>query len=311
MRRTTITVCVCAYLGCTGVARAQQPSGPIDLASLPDAIKKLKWQDIDLAKLDPREHCRALMLLNVALDEIGAQSTTEADLMSQFIDEQNLGPEFASHPPPTDAPALTATDALRIAVALLRGPMAQSSFATELTDTPDSGLAAYMHMYESTVQRRWSTASEGRRQVRCMSLFLTKKGKMDDYQAWVPTETRKRDQQYEQEMAQRRSAQAAQARAQEHAAQQREADIAKQKQEQQYALKMQQAICAAQQSSSQQSNNPTVVQGDGDWYPGWYYGGMSYLGAGAWYRDAGYRGAAAGRTDARVAGWHGAGRGRP
>src|SRR5262245_13064929 len=80
-------------------ATAQTPQVPSDVAALPDEIKNLKWQTIDLASLTPLEHARALLVLNNCLDEVAAVTTSQADLMSSYIDQKTLGPDFANNPP--------------------------------------------------------------------------------------------------------------------------------------------------------------------------------------------------------------------
>src|SRR4051794_13787869 len=105
---------------------AQTQKLPPDLAGLPDEIKNLKWQTIDTATVQPLERCRSLLLLNHSLDELSANAAAEADLMSEYIEKNNLGAQFASTPPPPAPRALSYTDAQKIAIAMLRGPMSTS-----------------------------------------------------------------------------------------------------------------------------------------------------------------------------------------
>jgi hypothetical protein len=292
-----------------GPAGAMAQNTPIDLNALPASIKALKWKDIDLDGLSPLEQCRSLLLMNEALDEISARLTTEADLMSEYIDTKGMGTQFASQTPVTDPAALTITDGQKVAVALLRGPMAGSSYASALADSSSDVLTAYAHLYRSTCQWKWGAMADNRLRVRSMAKFLDAQGKAADYRAWVPGEVQRRQQQQEAAMAQQQAAAAEKQQEQkekflEQQQQQLKQDQQQLQQQQQAAGQMQQALAAASQAQSQ-SNQPQLNVSDG-YYPNWYYGGVG-VGAAAWYRNGAYLGAAAARTDARFGAWHGAG----
>src|SRR5262249_53151515 len=79
---------------------AQEPRLPPDLAALPQEIKTLPWQSINFATLQPLEQSRALLLMDHVVGELSANMTSEADLMSAYIEKQNLGAQFAGTPPP-------------------------------------------------------------------------------------------------------------------------------------------------------------------------------------------------------------------
>ena len=87
-------------------AAAQQPALPPDLAGAPEMIKSGKWKDVDLAALSPLDHCRALLMLDHVLNELGAIATAQADLMSTFLDQQKLGADFMDHGPADPAAAV-------------------------------------------------------------------------------------------------------------------------------------------------------------------------------------------------------------
>jgi hypothetical protein len=326
------------FLGFSAAAQPQSP--PPDLAKLPEEIRSLPWQSIDLSSVAPQEQDRALLLMNHVLGELSALRTSEADLMSNYIQEQNLGTQFAKSPPRPAATQLQYSDGLKIAVALLRGPMANSSYASEFTGASAEGLAAYQQMYDATCRRRWSELEEARAQLRGMSAFLGKLGKLKDYQTWAKSESQKRQQQYEQSMAQKQATEhafqaqyavdekrAAAQQAQLDAAnrQLQEALAAAHQQEQQQAAQLQQeaqqraaqqAAQVQQQAANTQQPNypltqpeaPGLIPGaeepDG-WYGGWY-APVYYPAGTSWYRDGAYAGAARTQIDQRVSGWHGA-----
>jgi len=250
MRAIAKLSCGLAVLWCSGVVAQQKPGElPPDLQSLPTEIKQLQWKSIDTSALSPLEHCRALLLMNHALDELSANATAEADLMSSYIETKKLGSQFASTPPPPAPPQLGYADAEKVAVALLKGPMSQSYYATELDDVSATGLASYEQLYERTCQRRWSEFAESRAQVRAMASFLGNNQMMSDYQAWATAEAALRQQQYEKKTA------AGGAEQQQEAAAIRKSDAEMQQLMQQNA-QLRQALSSAeyqQQASAQQT----------------------------------------------------------
>jgi hypothetical protein len=290
-------------------AVAQQPK--VDLSGLPEVMKSGKWKDIDVAKLDLLEHVRALLLLNDVFDDIGGSTRAEADLMSQFIDAQQLGPKFASSPPPPPAPApLTCEDALKVAVVMLRGPLSSSAYATNMGDVKDENfLHSYLPLYEPTCRRKFADIVEARHQLDWLAYFLQSNKLIKQYQDWVPGEIQRRQQAYEAQMRQKRAGHLAQEQQAKQAQEQRAAEAKEEKQKQkaqqeQAAIQMQQAMAAAQQA---QAGQQSAASGGGDdWYPGWCYGGVSNLEHADWWRDAAYRGAANADVHARMTGWHGA-----
>jgi hypothetical protein len=248
--------------------------------------------------------------LNELLDDITAQLTAEADLMSEYIDTKDLGADFVGVQPVDDPAVLTVDDGQKVAVALLRGPMAASTYATQYADYEPNLLAASSKLFASGCQSKWSVMADNRLRVRSMAKFLKDQGQSAEYKAWVPAAAKRRAEELEAEEAQKRAALAAEQ--QQKAKEQREMRQQQIEKQQQASREMQQALAlerqaqAQAQAQAQSQSQPTHPSGyvvDDD-YAGWYYGG------GAWYRNGAYLGAAAARTDARYAGWRGqAGRG--
>lgn len=298
--RSVVTIGCLVAMAVHGSLLAQQKA-PVDLNTLPAEIKALKWQQIDLSTVSTLERCRAMLILNDILDEMNAQLTAESDLMSQFIDAQKLGAKFAARPPLADPAPLTLANAEQIATALLRGPMSQNP-DYKLGGMDPSSLPAFEQLYKSTVDSKWTTLLAARLRVRAMAGFLGAQGKFDEYKAWVPGAVAA----HNAEIARQQAAAAAQEQQQE--AQQAAIQQQRYQQQQMAAMQMQQALAAQQQSQSQDQPPAQVTVAAGG-YPATYYGGLAGVGvtgttAGAWYRNGAYLGAAAARTDARVAAWH-------
>jgi hypothetical protein len=255
--------------------------------------------------------------MNHVLDEIAPVRASEAELMSAYIEAQDLGTEFAKTPKPPAGKQLTYTDATKIAVAMLRGPMASSSYASQLGDTSTDGLAAYQQLYDTTCQRRWGEITESVEQARWMGSFLKGKGKMQDYQAWAKVESQNRQLQYQLEMQKNAAAadaaqQAAQARAaaeqQEQEKQQLQEALATAQAQQQQA-NQQQANQAGEQQQQQQGHQQGQLgdqppQADAPYYTGW--GVPDYYGTGAgWCYDSTYANRARAQTEQRLSNFYG------
>lgn len=317
MLRILVLACSIQFLGTAAIA--QQPALPPDMAGLPDAIKSLKWQAIDLGSVAPLERTRALLILNHGLDEVAASLTSQADLLSQYIDSKTLGPDFASATMPTPKRQLSYDDSVKIAVALLRGPMSTSQFADDLSGQPDRVVNAYLQMYENTCQRCWAEVKEARGQVRSMTAYLKSKGAYTDFEAWATTESLKRQQAHEKAVMAAAAADEAHAAevnaklaAEDRARMQGEnpsnsQDSQGMQQLQSQNQQLQQTLSGMEQQMQQTAQNAEYNDNDGGNYYGWYT--PPYYGAdAAWYRDAGYYGRARANTADRYAGWHGASR---
>lgn len=293
---------------------AQQGALPADIAGVPEFIQGGSWKKIDLAGLNQLERCRALRVLNHVLDELRAAGVAQADLMSTYLEQHGLGTEFSNQnitPPQTQ---LTYEDAHKIAVGLMRGPLAKSEAASAFADTSPNGLQAYEHLYESTCELRWNEVTTAGRQVRCMGRFLKTTNRLADYQQWAPQEVERRQHAHEAEMVDRRRS-AADRETQEHAqwqqqaAEKREqakAQAAAQAQAQAEHAQVQQALVAAQQQAAQATANSSGGDDDDCWGLN-YYGAVSNLQRAAWARDPARLGEARAATEARMSDWHGAG----
>lgn len=313
----SLMIAVVLGLGCFAAAQAPPPAPlPPELANIPQIIQTLPWQSIDLSTVPPLEYDRALLLMNHVLDQLAPVRASEADLMSAYIEAENLGPEFAKTPKSPAGKQLTYTDATKIAIAMLRGPMANSSYASQLSDTSPEGLAAYQQMYESTCQRRWGEVTESVQQVRWMGTYLQHNGKIQDYQAWAKVESENRQLKYQLAMQQKKAQDADAARQ----AAQAQADQTQQTKLRQENLQLQQALASAQaqqqqayqagQQSAQQSPNPQAqqqAQGTpvyAPYYTG--YGVPGYYGTGAaWCYDSAYANQARAQTEQRLSNYYG------
>jgi len=284
---------------------------PPSLTRLPVAIQTLPWKAVDLGTVTPLEYNRALLLMNYVLGELAPVRASDSDLMSTYIDEKKLGVDLANSQALYPAPALAFSDGLKVAVALLRGPMSESSYAKQFSDASPTTLSAYLQMYDSTCQRRWAEVAESTQQARYMQAFLRRIGKLEEFQSWARVEAANREKQYEADLASRRiagqlkaqvatdsAAAAAAAQLQRENEQLRQALVAAQSQAQATTV----LPAQPQQASAQVA---PLAEEDPYYYGGWY--APAYYGPEAvWARDPGYVGAARATTEARMTGFRAA-----
>jgi hypothetical protein len=292
-----------------GVAGAadRKPKARSEIAQLRQSLEGLKWKDIDYDSLSGLERCRALMLLNHAMAEVGAVAIAEADLMSEFVDKQNLGEEAASSPRVDAGLARNYEDARKIAVALLRGPMSGSSYATALANTDESGLKAYERLYDKPCRRKWSEFAECRQYVGSTAAFLKAKGKIKDYMAWADAESDRRQQEYEKEMAGRRTAAKAGAEQKKAEGEARMAELEQQRQQQAESSRQAQQLLYGAQADASGAVVVDDDDDDDDWLPG--YGIVRRARPRAWHRDRVYHTQARKRTNQRIDAGRRSGRG--
>ena len=270
MRKRHLALIACLIaVGVLPALAQQKDTNKQKLAELRKTIEGLDWEKVDFAALSPLERCRTLLLLNHALDELGSVALAEADLVGAFLDEQELSDAYAANPPEDKPLARTFEDGRKIAAALLKGPMSASSYTKELSETDEHGLAAYEKMYDATCQKKWDEFSESSHMLRSMVAFLKAKGKLKDYMAWAPTETNRRQAEYDKAVAAQPAATRPSAPGNQPA-QGQPAEPAQQQQERTESGPAQQALYAAQQPAP----TTVVTEDEGDWYPGWYNGAI-------------------------------------
>lgn len=310
-------------IGVTG-ALAQTLKTKDDVAELRQSLHGLKWKSVDYDALSTLDRCRALTLLDHALTEIGAVATAEADLMSQYVELQDLGVDFASSQTAETAPRRSYEDGQKTAAALLRGPMAESRYATMYAGSDETDLKASLHLHESGSRRKWRQFSESVQHVRSMSAFLKSKERYQGYLVWANAESDRRQQEHEQTMAENRAALHSRSEQADENRTARARELAEQRQQEQESRLAQQAIYA--QSAANAPGDVVQNYDDGDdrypnWYPNWYpnryYRRPLSPHVRRWHRNAAHQDRAREHTNKRLNNWHrssGAGRrrgGRP
>lgn len=299
--RRIIALAACLVCIATADVLAQDR---FNVKTLPAEIRALPWKTMDFDGASALERCRALDLLNDALDEIRDELSADADLMSGYIDEKELGDAFVAHAG-ADGPApLTYPEGQKVALAMLRGPMASSVYSTVLEGAGENELRAFANMNLSSTRWKWGEMADRRDRVREMFHFLKAQGKLEDYNAWVPGELERRA--AEQKAAMDEKKRVAAEKAKEQSEKAREAARERREQEERdelakrerAAAEMQQAMAAAQDSQPASTGGTVVV--DDDDYGYWYYGGLWNRPRVELYRDPAYRGAAAAATDRRM-----------
>src|SRR4051794_30662949 len=70
-------------------------------------LKTLDWKAVNWDALPLRERSRSLLYLTHVLNKIDEESSARAELLSDFIDEKEWGPEFVKSRDPDEATAIS------------------------------------------------------------------------------------------------------------------------------------------------------------------------------------------------------------
>jgi len=285
-RQMTRRSCAIAITLFTSIALAQNKpaASPFD-ADDPEIamIKKLDWKSADFDALTPRQQCAALMAVNKGLSVIGAKADARLDLLTSYVDQNNLGPDFESaRTDIASPPQVSFADMEKLGAAYLLSPAGQAKLGTEFANTSDSTLSAYRNMYEKSAQREFAETVDSRLQVRDLALFLQSQGKLDEFRDWAIVERARRQAEFEQQQADAKAKAAADktARQQEAAERQRQEQIAQQQMAAALAQQQQQQA----QSQPQPDNSSANYESDGWWQE------PAYGWSGAYYYSNAYRG---------------------
>ena len=302
---------------------ADPPAPPQNPFNLQDpeiqALKKLDWKGIDYAALPTQTRCEALLALTKLLDMAGGKADARADLLSAYLTQYKLGPEYAADATEMkEPPTLTYDDAKKVAAAFVKTPTGKAKFGNELPGASEALLRNYIALYDKTCTRKWHEVIESRAYVSSMAQFLQRKGKWDDYLKWSVIEAARQQQQYDAQLKERQASyvqaeEEKQAKAytdaQRREAAQREAQAAQQLQ---YAMSAQSSEGAGNGNNGGGNNNNNGNDGndgnysngssDGGYEPGWYGGDDAF------YVNSAYRAAARDRYQGRVNNWRAPGR---
>jgi len=257
-------------------------------------LKKLDWKGVDFNALEPRARCEALLALTKLLDVTGGKAAARADLLSTYLDQNQLGEEYAADPTALSEkpPPLTYEDAKKLAGAFIKTPRGEEKFGDQLANATEPLLRNYQVLYDKTCARKWSEVIESRVYVKSMADFLQRSGKWEDYVKWSTEEAARRQQQYEADLKARR---AAYVEAQEEKRAAANAEHRRRVQEAQATQSLDYAM-----SSQSGGDGGGYDDGSSDWG----YGGTWGWGANAYYVNGAYREAARERLQNRVEHWH-------
>jgi hypothetical protein len=211
----------------SGIAVGQAPpaaAAPGDALGLNDPqlakLRKLDWKSADFNALDAKHKCAALEALNHGLSAMGGKLDARAELMIDYIDQNQLsGAYAAAESKIADPPNVTFENLERLATAYIASPDGAAAFAAGFDDVPTAMLARYQSLYENSARREFADAMEGRWHVHSMGAFLQEQGKADGFRTWAAAEQKRRQAEFEQKQAQAQAKAAAQSAKQEQAKQ--------------------------------------------------------------------------------------------
>jgi hypothetical protein len=245
------------------------------------AIKKLEWKSVDINKLDLRTRCVSLIVLNKILDRVGSKAALREDLLMTFIEQNNLGDEYAQRlPGPGEQAHVTYEESQQIAAAALKLPRIAAQFGDDMDGVEGPVLENYFAMYTKTCLRNWAEMVESRCAVRSMAKFLEAKGMLPAFDKWAGEEMQRKQAAHDEEMKKRQAAYV-----------QTEAENQKKREEIAARNKEESAISAASYAMSRDRMLERPDRGDGSYsiigggdygiwggsyYPGAYWAGGAY-----------------------------------
>lgn len=301
--RVVSAVCLVSMISPVGLAdagdeaRKSRQEKVQELSDFRHQVQKLEWQKIQVDQLSKHDHCRALLLLNHALDEIGSAAIAEASLVDSFLEKRGVDREKNIALPKDKRLAKTMEDGVKISAALIQGPMSDSDYAREWADVDEDALSAYEHMYANTCSMKWQQFDKGRDALRLGIATIRASKLMDDYLAWVPAENARLQKEYEAEIARQKAELRTQAQERKARGTAQAAEWEEERQQREDSRRAQEALAAAQKPKpkQEQPNTVIVIEDDDEWRHGWYRGLHNRPGHRPWYRDGRYRSKIRGR----------------
>jgi hypothetical protein len=234
-------------------------------------ILALDWKHADFQKLDQRSRTMAYFALNRGLTAIGAKADARLDLLMDYVADNDLEAKFlADKQTAAEPPVATYETMLKVAAAFIAVEPGKSKLEKEFGNTPQELLPRYQTMYEKSSRRAYDDAAVSRFQVRLLANFLVREGKFEEFKKWSEEEKKRRQAEYQAELAAKRAA-AAEA---EQDRRQQALMALEQKRQQEAELAARQAEYAVENQSN------AAVDGGGD-----YWGGEAWYGYGVGYYD--------------------------
>jgi hypothetical protein len=213
----------------------------------------------------------AYFALNRGLTSIGAKADARLDLLMDYVVDNDLEAKFLADKQTAAEPPVAAYETmLKVAAAFIAVEPGKSKLEKEFAKTPEEMLPRYQTMYEKSSRRAYDDAAVSRFQVRLLANFLVREGKFEEFKKWSEEEKKRRQAEYQGELAAKRTA-AAEAEKDRR----EKALIALEEMRQQEA-----ELAAREAEYAVENQSNAAVDGGGD-----YWGGEAWYGYGVGYYD--------------------------
>ncbi|MCE9591370.1 MAG: hypothetical protein K8S99_12690 [Planctomycetes bacterium] len=201
--------------------KAKEPDKKAPLASPFDArdpeiqaVRKLKFDDIDMKKVDLKERVAAMMALNSLLGKHGEKATRRVAYLNEYMRTNNLEADYTAYATPVpDLDLLTYDTAMKIAVALVRTPDGAATYGEKVKSLDEATLNNMSSWFDKECRARWYDVVFKRHQIASLCEYLEKKGKFSDFVTWAMAKLAAAEEQKKQELAAKREQAAADAKA--------------------------------------------------------------------------------------------------
>ncbi len=195
-------------LGAGGMALAQPGKDTFD-AQDPEiqALSKLDYKGVDLAKVDVKTKLTAILAMNDLLSLVGGKADARVKMLKAYVEKGGLTAAYQRDETPVpETRRLTFEEGLKVAVAYVRTPKGKTHFEGEAEAYPEAMYSKTATAYYKLCQKRWAEVVYARHEVESYAVFLKKIGEFDTYMKWAPLEAERQRKAHDDEMALRMAA---------------------------------------------------------------------------------------------------------
>lgn len=181
--------------------RSQQAFDPEDPQIA--ALRKLKYKDIDLDKVDLETKHIAVIALSEMIGHNGLLASERLKKLNAYLAMRNWSQEYEkwSRANPLKYAPLTPEDAAKIAVAYVQTPVGHADYANRLLGVSDEVKERMFNALVANCRQEFATVQRHRRTVESIARFLESKGAFNTYLSWAEAEVAAEHKAHQEKMA--------------------------------------------------------------------------------------------------------------
>lgn len=188
-------------------------------------VRKLKYDDIDMAKVDTKERVAAMMAMNRLLGTQSQKAERRLSYLNEYMQTNKLDADYIAYATPVpDVDLLTFDNAMKIAVAVVRTPDGAATFGEKVKSMEPGTLNNMAEWFDKECRARWYDVVFKRHQIAGLCRYLEGKGQFNDFVSWALNKQAADEAQKQKDLAARQEKAAADAKARQAEAKVRQAD---------------------------------------------------------------------------------------